>query len=84
MALLDKLYLCVKYNELQIDITPLLLDKSVRSGFGRTESARRVPGRTARKNWVGERRIKSTSYIPPHPSLLPQGRRSKHLCKYYS
>jgi hypothetical protein len=22
---------------------------------------------------VGERRIKSTGYIPPHPSLLPQG-----------
>jgi len=25
---------------------------------------------------VGVRRIKSSSYIPPHPNLLPQGRRS--------
>jgi hypothetical protein len=25
---------------------------------------------------------KSTSYIPPYPSLLPQGRRSRHLCRY--
>jgi hypothetical protein len=31
---------------------------------------------------VGERRIKSTGYIPTHPSLLPQGRRGTHLCIY--
>ena len=30
----------------------------------------------------GERRIKSTGYIPPHPGLLPQGRRRDHLCRY--
>jgi len=31
---------------------------------------------------VGVRRIKSSSYIPPHPNLLPQGRRSWYLCRY--
>jgi len=31
---------------------------------------------------AGERRIKSTGYIPPNPSLLPQGRRGVHLCRY--
>ena len=31
---------------------------------------------------VGVRRIKSISYIPPHPNLLPQGRRSGYLCRY--
>jgi hypothetical protein len=31
---------------------------------------------------VGVRRIKSISYIPPHPNLLPQGRRSWYLCRY--
>ncbi len=69
---------------------PLLLDKSARSGFGRSESAHRVPGRIARKHWVGERSIKSTGYIPPHPSpfdtaqdrLLPQGRRGIRFCRF--
>ncbi len=73
MALLDKLYLCVKYNELQIDITPLLLDKSVMSGFGRAESARRVPGRTARKHWVGERRINQLVISPLIPAFSLKG-----------
>jgi hypothetical protein len=44
----------------------LLLDKYAGSGFGRTESARRVPGRTARKNWVGEQNKFNDLY-----SLIP-------------
>jgi hypothetical protein len=35
----------------------LLMDKSAGSGFGRSKSASRVPARTARKHWAGERRI---------------------------
>ena len=31
---------------------------------------------------VGVRRLKSSIYIPPHPSLLPQGRRRIHLFIY--
>jgi hypothetical protein len=47
---------------------PLLLDKSAGSGFGRSESARRVPGRTARKHWVGVRRINTGKILNLIPS----------------
>ncbi len=52
---------------------PLLLDKSACSRFGRAKSASRVPGRTARKHWVGVRRIKSTSYIHLIPTFSLKG-----------
>jgi len=52
---------------------PLLLDKSAGSGFGRSESAHRVPGRIARKHWAGMRRIKSNAYIPLIPTFSLKG-----------
>ena len=56
---------------------PLLLDKSAGSGFGRSESAHRVPGKIARKHWAGMRRIKSNAYIPLIPTFSLKGERSE-------
>jgi hypothetical protein len=61
---------------------PLLLDDCMDAG------GRATHGAVAER--IGERRIKSTGYILPHPSpfdpaqdrLLPQGKRSTHLCRY--